>query len=116
MRLQCGRRDGDPVRVAGRDGERERGAASRLGLYGQLTAMRLDDAAGYGEAESRASPRGVRNLDERLEDPGQVVSRDAHPRVGHRHGHLAGAAFRTYGNRAAGWRGTRRVRNQIEDD
>ena len=96
------------ARPAWRNGERERRSASRLGLHGQLAAVRLDDAPGDGQAETGAAAGRVRHLHERLEDPRQVVARDSRAGVGDRNRDLVAAARRRHGDRAAGRRGAHR--------
>ena len=76
------------------DGEREGRSAARLGLHREPAAVRLDDPARDRQAEPGAAAGRVRHLHERLEDPGQVVARDARAGVGDRNRDLVAAARR----------------------
>src|SRR5438093_1060028 len=64
----------------GGDADGEDGAAAEIALDADLAAVVGDDAVADGEAEARALLLGLRRV-ERLEDPLDVLGRDAAARV-----------------------------------
>jgi hypothetical protein len=80
--LLCASRHRKPSRCR-RHAERHRRAASRLALGDDRAAVRDDEVPRDGEAEARSARRGA--LVEPIEDPGQVLRRDASAGVGDRH-------------------------------
>ena len=90
-RRRAGRDDGDRLPGRGRrrradalrhEGERERAPDARGALHGEVAAHQPRMGEADGEAEARAAgPLAGVELLERLEDPRDVLRRDADPRV-----------------------------------
>src|SRR4029077_10161181 len=95
--------------------EREDGALSRRRLDRQLARVRLDNPSRDRQAKSRAAARGVRHLDERLEDSGQRLGWNTCSGIRDRNRDLFAALRCRDRDRAASWGGAGGVCDQIGD-
>ena len=77
--------------------------------------MRVDDAFGNGQPEPGAAAIGAAGLPEPIEDPGQMVGRNAGPGVHHRKPNLVAVASRDHVDAAAGRRELDGVVQQITE-